>query len=580
MSPLVVGIVPDVTGLDRVFDYTVPEDMAPLIEMGTRVRVTLNGRRIGGWVVRIGSDASSSELSLRPIEKVSGIGPDEDVISLCTWASWRWCAARLRPFLVTASSANMVSRPAPRFRTAVRAEPSSPAATDLLQRGGGVLRLPPSDDQMPAILSAARHGPTLVVVAGLDNARVLAARLRRTGITVALMPDDWAMARGGVDVVIGSRATAFAPCPGLAVAVVIDEHDESLQEERSPTWHARDVLAERARRAGVPLLLISPCPSLDATFERIVVAPPRERERNAWPEVVIADPGEAPPWKRSLLSSELIAALRDESKRVACVINVKGQSRLLACRSCQSLVRCLECGGALVEEQSDRLDCRVCTTSHPRLCNLCGSTSLARVRPGVSRLREELTAAAQREVIAVVAGAKDEVDDTKGDVFVGTEALLHRVRRIDVVAFLDFDAELLAPRFRAGEQAFAMLARAARLVGPRRGGGQLIIQTTLSDHPVVRSAVQGDPSIIGEFERERRETLGLPPFSAMAVIEGPGAEHFIKALQEEVGEVSAVAYRDRWLVRAVDHDILSAVCATVDRVPGSKIRIEVDPPRL
>ncbi len=296
--------------------------------------------------------------------------------------------------------------------------------------------------------------------------------------------------------------------------------------------------------------------------------------------MVIADPGEAPPWKRSLLSSELIAALRDESKRVACVINVKGQSRLLACRSCQSLVRCLECGGALVEEQSDRLDCRVCATSHPRLCNLCGSTSLARVRPGVSRLREELTAAAQREVIAVVAGAKDEVDDTKGDVFVGTEALLHRVRRIDVVAFLDFDAELLAPRFRAGEQAFAMLARAARLVGPRRGGGQLIIQTTLSDHPVIQSAIQGDPSIISEFERQRRETLGLPPFSAMAVIEGPGAEQFINALQQGDGEVSAVAYRDRWLVRAVDHDILSAACATVDRLPGTKIRIEVDPPRL
>jgi primosomal protein N' (replication factor Y) len=182
--------------------------------------------------------------------------------------------------------------------------------------------------------------------------------------------------------------------------------------------------------------------------------------------------------------------------------------------------------------------------------------------------------------MAVVAGAGDDVDDTKGDVFVGTEALLHRVRRIDVVAFLDFDAELLAPRFRAGEQAFAMLARAARLVGPRRGGGQIIIQTTLSDHPVVHSAVQGDPSIIGDFERQRRETLGLPPFSAMAVIEGPGAEQFITALREHAGEVSAVPYRDRWLMRAVDHASLSSACAAVERVSGSKIRIEVDPARL
>jgi len=580
MSPEVVGVVPDVTGLDRIFDYTVPEALAASVEMGTRVRVVLNGRRIGGWVVRLGPDESSSAVSLRPIEKVSGIGPDTDIVSLCSWAAHRWCAARLRPFLVTASSATMVSRAAPLYRTQVRAEPSSPAASDLLDRGGGVLRLPPSDDQMPAILSAARRGPTLVVVAGVDNGRVLAARLRRAGLSVAFMPDDWAAARGGVDVVIGSRATAFAPCPDMAVAVVIDEHEESLQEERSPTWHARDVLAERAKRVGVPLLIISPCPSLEALNQRELVAPPRERERNAWPTVVIADPGDEPPWKRSLLSSDLIAALRDPLQRVACVINVKGQSRLLACRSCQALVRCPTCGGSLVEDQEGRLDCRVCSTSQPRLCGQCGSASLTRLRPGVTRLREELEAAAQRPVMAVVAGAGDYEDDTKCDVFVGTEALLHRVRRIDVVAFLDFDAELLAPRFRAGEQAFAMLARAARLVGPRRAGGRIVIQTTLRDHPVVEAALNGDPSMVSDSEKQRREMLGLPPFSAMAIVEGPGGEQFVTAMAETSPFVSVAPYRDRWLVRAVDHAALSAACSSVDRIPGSKIRIEVDPPRL
>jgi primosomal protein N' (replication factor Y) len=96
----------------------------------------------------------------------------------------------------------------------------------------------------------------------------------------------------------------------------------------------------------------------------------------------------------------------------------------------------------------------------------------------------------------------------------------------------------------------------------------------------VQSAVQGDPSIIGDFERQRRENLGLPPFSAMAVIEGSGAEQFINALQQGDSEVSAVPYRDKFLVRAVDHASLSSACAAVERVPGSKIRIEVDPARL
>lgn len=573
----IVGIAPDVTGIDRIFDYSVPEHFRGSVELGTRVRVVLNGRRVAGWVVRQGPATAERTGQLRPLEKVSGIGPDAEVLDVCIWAARRWCAQRLRPFLVTASSATMVSRAAPRHRTRVLAEPSSPAAGDLLARGGGVLRLPPNDDQMPAILAAARRGPTLVVVANIDAARVLAVRLRRTGMTVASMPEEWAAARGGVDVVIGSRSAAFAPCPDMAAAVVIDEHDESLQEERTPTWHARDVLAERARRTGAPLLLVSPCPTLEATHGRTVVAPPRERERNGWPKVAVTDPGDVPPWKRSPLSSELIAELRDPARRVACVLNTKGQARLLACRSCRALARCTTCGSSLVEGERESLGCPVCGSEGPRVCPGCGSAALVRLRPGVARLREELEAAAQRRVVAVTASAGD-TDDTTCDVFVGTEAVLHRVRRMDVVAFLDLDAELLAPRFRAAEQAMALMVRAARLVGPRKSGGHILLQTSLADHPVVRAVLDGDPAIVENHEREQRRLLSLPPFTALAVVDGAGAAEFASAVAGVEPTLSAVAFRDRWLLRAPDHEILSRACAAIER--STKVRVEVDPPRL
>lgn len=572
-----VGVVPDVTGVDRIFDYEVPDAMASMVRIGTRVRVVLNGRRIGGWVVRFGPHEDGRVTSLKPLEKVSGIGPDSDMVDLCGWASYRWCAGRLRPFLVTASPPTVLGRASPRHRTRVLAEPSSPAASSLLEGGGGVLRLPPSDDHLPAILSAARLGPALVVVASADAARVMAARLRRTGLTVASMPEDWAGAAGGVDVVIGARAAAFAPCPDLAAAVVIDEHDESLQEERTPTWHAREVLAERARRHGAPLLLVSPCPTLEAIEGRVVVAPPREREKSGWPEVVVADPGDEPPWKRSLLSSQLIAALRDPSCRVVCVLNTKGRARLSACRRCRALIRCRECGGSLIESDAGGFECPVCASSSERVCPECGAATLARLRPGVARLEEELQAAARRPVLAVTAGA-DLVDDTRYDVFVGTEAVLHRVRRIDVVAFLDFDGEVLAPRFRAAEQSFALVARAARLVGPRRQGGRILLQTSLLEHPVVRAAMDGNPSILETSERERRRLLALPPFSALAVLEGDGAESLAADIAATSGEVAVARYREHWLVRAPDHETLSAACAAVER--GTKVRVVVDPPRL
>ena len=576
---LVAGIVPDVTGLDRVFDYAVPEALAASVGIGGRVRVSLNGRHVGGWVVSLAAP-TNDDMKLKSIERSSGLGPDEEILDLCRWASWRWGANRLRPFLVTASPNTVVNRPSPTRRTTVLAEPVSPAATALLAQGGGVLRLPPSDDHMPAVLAAARLGPTLVVCASIDGARVLATRLRRTGVSVALMPDEWAQARGGADVVIGARAAAFAPCPDLAAAIVLDEHEDAMQEERVPTWHARDVVAERARRHCAPVLLISPCPSVVALEGRILVAPPAEREAAAWPTVEVVDRNDEEPWKRSLVSAALIAYLRDPSLRVACVLNTKGQAKLLACRGCNTLVRCEDCNAAMGEDEVGRLDCGSCGATRPRVCASCGSGVLARLRPGVSRLRDELEAAAQRDVVSVVANKDSDVlDDTKADVFVGTEAVLHRVRRLDVVAFLDFDSELLAPRYRAAEQALALLARAARVLGKKRSGGRLIIQTTMSDHDVVRAARSGNPSLASESETSHRRTLSLPPFSALAVIDGDGSNDFAERLKAVPG-VAVSPHRERWLVRATDSVTLAGALADTERPPNAKLRIEVDPARL
>src|SRR5262249_4890696 len=96
----------------------------------------------------------------------------------------------------------------------------------------GVLRVPPAEDVLPVLLAVCRLGPVLVVTPEVAQARLLASRLRRAGRTVALQPNEWAQAAAGVDVVIGARATVWVPCRGLAAIVVLDEHDEGLQEER------------------------------------------------------------------------------------------------------------------------------------------------------------------------------------------------------------------------------------------------------------------------------------------------------------------------------------------------------------
>ena len=572
----VATVVPDVSGLDKSFDYLIPPDLDAYVRVGTIVRVELHGRRIGGWVASIGATASDERPldSLKPIAKVTGHGPAAELFPIAEWASVRWAARRVRPFLVAASPGRAIVRLPPDRRTRMAPAPASPATSRLLAEGGGVLRLAPRTDVMPTVLAAVGRGATLVVAPEHDTVTLLATRLRRAGLSVAVLPDEWAAAAGGVDVVLGTRSAAWAPCPGLAAAVVLDEHDEALQNERSPTWHARDVVVERCRRAGVPFVLVSPIPTLNAVVEYAgdagVVHPPRARERSGWPSITVVDRTDEDPWKRSLVTSTLIERLRDPDLTVVCVSNITGRARVLACRSCRELIRCERCDAAVGLDDDGRLSCRRCGALRPPVCEACGASRFANLRPGVTRLREELEAAAARPAVSVT--GSDARPPERSGIYVGTEAVLHRVRSADVVAFLEFDSEMLAPRLRAAEQAMALIVRAGRLAR------EVIIQTFSPGHDVIVAAAAGDPVRILEGERRRREMLGFPPFGALAVVSGAGSADLVATMPDgvQVGGDGA----DRYLLRAADWSILGSALNAAERPTGSRIRVEMDPARI
>ena len=105
-APLVARVVPDLTGLDKQFDYLVPASLRDRIAVGSLVRVPLHGRRIGGWVVALGPpDEAMPVERLVEIAKFSSVGPSAAMLELARWAAMRWGAHRLRPFLVAASPA-------------------------------------------------------------------------------------------------------------------------------------------------------------------------------------------------------------------------------------------------------------------------------------------------------------------------------------------------------------------------------------------------------------------------------------------------------------------------------------------
>jgi primosomal protein N' (replication factor Y) len=218
--------------------------------------------------------------------------------------------------------------------------------------------------------------------------------------------------------------------------------------------------------------------------------------------------------------------------------------------------------------------------TRPAICAACGAARLKSLRLGVTRAAEELARLVRREVGEVTA----ETDRLPtAPVLIGTEAVLHRAPPADLVAFLDFDQELLASRFRATEQALALLARAARLVGGRGSRGRVLVQTRVPRHEVLDAALHGDPGRLAAVELERRRGLNFPPFSALAVVSGPAAPALIERLHtvdHALAPVELLGPDDgRWLVRAADHPTLCDALAAAGRPPG-RLRIEVDPLRI
>jgi primosomal protein N' (replication factor Y) (superfamily II helicase) len=601
-----VRVRTDVAAVANVFDYLVPPSWRDEVGVGTRVRVPLHGRSVRGWVVEVDTTPPPG-VELLALKSWLGWGPPPTVVELSEWAAWRWAGPA--PFFLRVASPLPVVRslpPAP-ARPAVTqpttAETPNPA-TSLLEQvttaSATILRLPPTTDPIDLVLAVSRRaahtaesGSVLVLVPSVGWAERLAARLNRRGHPATT---EWTGARAGWPIVVGSRSSAWAPLPQLAAVLVLDAHDPAYREQSAPTYSAIDVVVERAAREGSPCLLVSPAPPATLAEGRTTLTLSPLHERAGWAAAEVVDRRGADP-RSGLFSDEFVRLARavlDDPDALArgplvCVYDRTGRARLLACARCGELARCTNCGAVMAQE-GQRLHCPRCEQERPCVCAVCGRLKMKTLRIGVSRLREELAALLGVEVAEVsgAAGAHDPALDQAEPttpVVLGTQAVLHRLRRAAAVAFLDLDLHLLAPRLDATDESLGLLVRASRLVGARGTGpptARLLLQTRVPDHAVVQAALRGDPTAVLAEERTVRQTSALPPFSALALLSGALSRQYAAALREAAPTSVSVLElsSDRFLLRAPEHGPLCDLLAAVSRPAGRGLRVELDPTTL
>ncbi len=397
---------------------------------------------------------------------------------------------------------------------------------------------------------------------------------RRFGDSVALlhskMPagaryDEWRRVRSGeARICVGPRSAVFAPIPDPGLIVIDEEHDSSYKQESDPRYDARDVARRRAADSGAVLLCGTATPRPESWHELERLDLPSRVDGRPLPPVEIVDMRGGVPGPLHPRTREAFGRVAREGGKAILLINRRGWSTHLTCRSCGHAWECPNCDVSLILHRDNALRCHHCGHAEPmpEACPECSSVTIARVGSGTQRVEAELN-----ELLAPLEVFRLDSDSAAGSghaevlqrfeaadsgVLVGTQMVAkgHDFPDVTLSVILDADGALRLPDFRSEERTFALITQLAGRSGRGDAGGRVLVQAMATGAPSIRHAARHDATAFLAEEIERRRALRYPPFSHLIAI-GLASE------DEERAETSAGKVRDLVADRlGADDDLL------------------------
>ncbi len=445
---------------------------------------------------------------------------------------------------------------------------------------------------MQRALAAGRSALLLVPEIGLTPATA-AQMVAAFGSEVALLhsqltPDERAeqwhrIRRGDARVVVGTRSAVFAPLPQLGLILVDEEHDASYKQEETPRYHGRDVAVMRAKLLGCTAVLGSATPSLEswhnAETGRYALLEIRTRVNDRpLPVVESIDMREEfrATGQEAIFSRQLIEetqATLDRGEQAIILINRRGYSFVVMCRSCGEKIECENCAISLTYHKAShaddarelagparvgqRLECHYCGYRRgvPERCPKCESEHLFYLGAGSQQGEERLA--------ALFPGARlgrmdRDTVRTRGDMerllerlhtgeinlLVGTQMIAkgHDIHGVTLVGVVGADFALGLPDFRAAERVFQLLTQVSGRAGRGELPGRVLVQTYQPDHYVHQFTRKHDFTGFAAREMYFRRGARYPPITALANVIVQS-----ESLPEALGWSSALG---RWLAGA------------------------------
>ncbi|MEA3358902.1 MAG: primosomal protein N' [Thermodesulfobacteriota bacterium] len=460
-----------------------------------------------------------------------------------------------------------------------------------------------------------------------------------SAISIGEKYDQWLkIAKGEIDLVIGTRSALFAPLPKLGLIIIDEEHDLSYKQEERFRYQARDSAIVRAKALNALAILGSGTPSiqsyknsLNGKYELLTM--PERILKKKLPDITIIDMRRFENNKKheGIISPPLKKAIGEnfaEKNQTILFLNRRGFNVLYLCRLCGEPLKCPNCEVSLTyHKYKNKLVCHYCgyRTDPPDKCPSCNSKNLVPYGFGTERVVEIVRDMFQDARIermdrdtmrhrGNIQQVLKRLHNHEMDILVGTQMITkgHDFPGVTLVGVISADLSLNWPDFRAGEITFQVLSQVAGRTGRGSLPGRVLIQTYNPSHYTIIAAKDHDYEKFFMKEINLRHQLNYPPFSFLANLKLLGnnnietekiAQHVRNALDEILetqydykknidilGPVEAPVakikgkYRQQILIKSKRPGYLNLLLKDVDRVTGKilsstgvNLIIDIDP---
>ena len=403
----------------------------------------------------------------------------------------------------------------------------------ILEKGKSVLMLVPEISLTPMMMRnfISRFGEDVAIL--------------HSELTPAEKYDEYRkIASNKCKIVVGARSAIFAPLSNIGLIILDEEHVESYKQDVPPFYHAREVAILRSKMHNCKVLLGSATPSLESRARagkgvyHLLTLNKRINEKEL-PKTTIVNMTDYHNIDResyifSLKLKEAIQKNLDNFNQTILLINKRGFSTSVYCRSCGHIFKCPTCNIPLTYHKSDRMlkchHCNYCEVDH-EVCPECGSKYLMRVGYGTERIEEEVhklfpeartlrldsdSAKIRTKIPQIIEAFRNK----EADILIGTQMIAkgHDFPDVTLVGVVNADIGLSLPSYRSSERVFQLITQAVGRSGRSDKKGEAIIQTYSPTHYAITMAARQDYELFYRKEMEIRKLQFYPPYSFIASI--------------------------------------------------------------